>query len=605
MTDPAESLFHRAADLPLQDRPAFLEAACHGNVVLRQEVESLLACDEQLRDSGSVFESPLVRPAVAQFPTDRRPSDGAAPPSDSDGVELPQQIGRFRVLRVLGEGGMGIVYEAEQDNPRRSVALKVIRPDLFSPEILRRFGREAQILGRLHSPGIAQIYEAGLADDGRPFIALEFIHGIPLQEYARCHLPGTEDRLHLFARVCDAVQHAHDHGIIHRDLKPSNILVDGTGQPKVLDFGVARSEGGEWQTAGGRTQTGQMIGTPQYMSPEQVGGLPQTLTIRSDVYSLGVILFELLSNRRPYQLDHLSLPEVSRVIREHEPFRRSARDSIFRGELGTIVEKAMEKDKSRRYASAGELATDIRRYLNDEPIRARPPSATYRMQKFVRRYKALVGGIVGVVVALLLGLIGVLGMYAQAQREADKARQARDFLVSILRISETDARGGSVPARQILADAELRIQAEFVNQPELRAELLDVIGDVQRGMARRAPRAMILHLSGAVQLRKADGTERSAARHELVYLNDRLTLSADAQLQLLFLADLHQERLRAGRQVTIDLAACRPDDAVLERDTSILMPFVRVSKGTFYRGWDGAKRKRGVATEINEDFEIA
>jgi eukaryotic-like serine/threonine-protein kinase len=244
---------------------------------------------------------------------------------------------------------MGTVYEAEQDNPRRTVALKVIRAGLVSPPLLKRFAHEAQILGRLHHPGIAQIYEAGVAEDGQPFFALEFICGVALDEYARRHGLNSAARLDLLARVCDAVQHAHDQGIIHRDLKPGNILVDETGQPKVLDFGVARATGADLLTSTDHTRTGQLLGTLSYMSPEQVAGDPAALDRRSDVYTLGVILFELLAGRLPYHLEHLPLPEMARVIREQEPSRFGSLDTRLRGDVETIVAKALEKDKARRY----------------------------------------------------------------------------------------------------------------------------------------------------------------------------------------------------------------------------------------------------------------
>ena len=210
---------------------------------------------------------------------------------------------------------MGTVYEAEQDNPRRTVALKVIRPGLVSPELVKRFSHEAQILARLQHPGIAQVYEAGMGEDGQSFFAMEFIRGMPLDEYARSRGLNAAARLELLARVCDAVQHAHEKGVIHRDLKPGNILVDVTGQPKVLDFGVAHVTAADLLTSASRTQAGQLLGTLSYMSPEQIAADPAGLDGRSDVYTLGVILFELLAHRLPYQLEQLPAHEVARVIR--------------------------------------------------------------------------------------------------------------------------------------------------------------------------------------------------------------------------------------------------------------------------------------------------
>jgi WD40 repeat protein/predicted Ser/Thr protein kinase len=337
-------------------------------------------------------------------------------PSPKAPPNIPERVGRYRVLRLLGEGGMGIVYEAEQDNPRRPVALKVIRPGAVSPALLKRFGHEAQILGRLHHPGIAQIYEAGMAEDGQPFFAMEFIRGVALDEYVRLHGLDPAARLGLIARICDAVEHAHEQGIIHRDLKPSNILVDETGQPKVLDFGVARAPDADLRSSTDHTRTGQLVGTLNYMSPEQVTASPAVLDPRSDVYTLGVILFELLAGRLPYSLEHLPLPEVARVIREQDPSRLGSIDTRCRGDVETIVTKALEKDPARRYLSAAELAADIRRQLHNEPIRARPPSALYQLAKFTRRHKGLVGGVAGIMAALALGLLGTI-LFAVGEAE--------------------------------------------------------------------------------------------------------------------------------------------------------------------------------------------
>jgi RIO-like serine/threonine protein kinase len=244
------AVFDRVAELPAGERAAFLDGACAGDAGLRAEVESLLAHDADLTGKGTdadFLKSPLVR-APRDSATEVEPH--RPPPA------LLPRLGRYRILRILGEGGMGTVYEAEQDNPRRPVALKVIRPGLISPGLFKRFHQEAQLLGRLHHPGIAQIYEAGVAEDGQPFFAMEFIHGVPLDEHARLQGLTVPQRLELLARVCDAVQHAYDRGIIHRDLKPGNILVDGTGQPKVLDFGVARATDADLQTTTGCTTDG-------------------------------------------------------------------------------------------------------------------------------------------------------------------------------------------------------------------------------------------------------------------------------------------------------------------------------------------------------------
>jgi len=392
--DPVEELFHQLADLPTQEQKDLLNAAGANDPALRATVEKLLLDDARL----GAGQGPA---AIQNRPVGRGEASQQAVPLS------PSRIASYRIVRLLGQGGMGTVYEAEQDHPRRLVALKVIRPGLVSPALLKRFAHEADILGRLHHPGIAQIYEAGLAEDGQPFFALELIRGLPLDEYARLRSLTVMARLNLLAQVCDAVQHAHEQGVIHRDLKPGNILVDESGQPRVLDFGVARVIGADFLTSADRTRPGQLVGTLSYMSPEQVAADPGALDQRSDVYTLGVILFELLTGRLPYPLKDLPLPEAARLIREHEPSRLGSMDTQLRGDVETIVAKALEKNAARRYASAAELAADIRRHLRSEPIVARPASALYHLRKFARRHKALVGAVLGIAAALTGGYGGV------------------------------------------------------------------------------------------------------------------------------------------------------------------------------------------------------
>ena len=413
--DRVQSLFDQAVVLPPEERAAFLESACTGDPELRAEVECLLACDANFaRETGEgLLKSPLVRLPELQAGAGSEQAGWPAGPR--------VQVRHYRIVRRIAEGGMGAVYEAEQDQPRRPVALKVVRPGLASPALLKRFTHEAQILGRLHHPGIAQVYEAGLADDGQPFFAMEFIRGLPLDEYANRHGLDLAARVNLLARVCDAVQHAHDHGIIHRDLKPANILVDETGQPKVLDFGVARATDVDALTVAGLTQTGQLLGTPNYMSPEQITANAETIDQRVDVYALGVILFELAAHRLPFHLDNRPLAEAARVIVEQDPPRLGSLDPELRGDVETIVAKALEKDPARRYAAAAALAADLRRWLAHEPILARPPSVLYHLRKFARRHKALVAGSVATVLALVLGLIGTIFF---AVRESHQRGQA-------------------------------------------------------------------------------------------------------------------------------------------------------------------------------------
>jgi tetratricopeptide (TPR) repeat protein len=336
------------------------------------------------------------------------------------------RLGHYRIVRKIAEGGMGAVYEAEQDNPRRTVALKVIRQGFPSEALLRRFEHEAQILGRLHHAGIAQVFEAGTADTPsgpQPFFVMELVDGLPLTQFADARGLGLRQRLELMVRICEAVHHAHLKGVIHRDLKPANILVEDNGQPKILDFGVARATDSDVRSATLQTDVGQLLGTLPYMSPEQVAADPLELDVRSDVYALGVILYELVCGHPPYDLSGKMIHEAARVIREVDPVPLSSIDRLLRGDVEIIVEKALEKDKTRRYASAAELAADIERHLRDEPIVARPASTIYQLKKFTRRNKAIVGGVAAVFVALVAGVIVSRWQAVRAVRAEALARQ--------------------------------------------------------------------------------------------------------------------------------------------------------------------------------------
>ncbi len=390
----------------------------------------------------------------------------------------PTQIGRFRIVSLLGEGGMGVVYEAEQDQPRRMVALKVVREDFVTPELVRRFTLESQVLGRLQHPGIAQIFDAGTFDEEHatlPYFAMELIKGQPLTDYANAKSLDLRQRLALFARVCDAVQYAHQQGVIHRDLKPANILVDENGQPKVLDFGVARLTDADVQ-ATRQTSVGEVIGTLQYMSPEQANGDSADIDVRSDVYSLGVILYELMTGRLPYDLSRKLIHEAARIIVHEEPEKLSSVNRQLRGDVEVIVAKALEKEKQARYGSTEAMASDVQRYLNDEPITARPASALYQLRKFARRNRALVTGLGIAAAILVVGSVVSVWQAVRATTAEQLAQKRLEEAVSLralaeLRRAEADSALLVVDSARLIADSA-RISADSARVAALGEQAL-------------------------------------------------------------------------------------------------------------------------------------
>ena len=519
MTDPNQSdrreferaheLFAEVCDLQADEREARLSEATEE---LRELVVELLAADDIATTALDV--SPLEQRAVAKA---------------REAAHLPESIAGFAIVELIGAGGAGVVYKARQEKPERFVALKLIRGAAVSKETLKRFEHEAQVLAWLDHPSIARIYEAGTTDTGRgpePYFAMEYIDGRPINRYVREEGLSRDERLALVAKVCDAVQHAHQKGVIHRDIKPANILVDSRGEPKVLDFGVARLTTSDLELTSMQTRTGELLGTLPYMSPEQLAADPSALDTRCDVYALGVLAYELLGEVLPHDVRSMVIHEAARVISEEEPTSLGVLKRALRGDIETIVGKAMAKEKERRYSSADELAADIRRFLADEPIIARKPTTLYQVSKFARRNKAFVGGVAAVFVALTAGVIVSTKLYldkeeqrlvaVEARRTAEAAqenerlarevaeeaeeleREARESAeyqnelrkalyneVSTMLFAPSPWRSGTdVKMIDVLDDAVARSGDLFLDIPEMRAEFLYTFGTAYHALGR-------------------------------------------------------------------------------------------------------------------------
>ena len=498
-----------ALDREPTERASFLEQACAQDGELRAEVESLLAAHA---DASGLSASPF------------------AESTSTDAAGAPQTIGPYRLIRTLGIGGMGQVWLAEQTAPvRRRVALKLIRAGIYDSALIQRFQSERQSLAIMEHPAIAKVFDAGTTPKGQPYFAMEYVDGISITDYCDRKKLGIRDRLTLFMRVCDGVQHAHQKAIIHRDLKPSNILVtevDGKPTPRIIDFGLAKATVPHALGETMFTHVGGFLGTPGYMSPEQADPNVHDIDTRADVYSLGVVLYELLTGYLPFDTTEWKkqpLDEVLRQLREVEPERPSTkvganRDtstaraeargtqpqqliSSLRGDLDWITLKALEKERDRRYGTPSALAADVERYLHNRPVEARPASTGYRIKKYIRRNRGAVAVATGAAALLIAFAVTQTIQLRHITRERDRADRVTSFMTNMFKVSDpSEARGNSITAREILDKSSKEIDTSLASDPELKAQMLSVMADVyfKLGLYSRAEPL----LSAAIDLRR-------------------------------------------------------------------------------------------------------
>jgi eukaryotic-like serine/threonine-protein kinase len=604
-------VLEEAQELEPAQRSAFLDRACLSDQSLRQEVEVLLASSD---GAHSTFLQSAGVPDGLIANLEGILSGG--------GLQEGQLFAdRFQLVRKLGEGGMGQVWLAEQTSPvRRQVALKLIKAGMYDEAVVQRFRSERQSLAIMDHPAIAKVFDAGATAQGQPYFVMEYVPGLPITEYCDQKKLKIRDRLELFVQACDGVQHAHQKAIIHRDLKPANILVvevDGKPVPRIIDFGLAKATTAQVAGESIFTQIGHFVGTPGYMSPEQADPGLQDVDTRTDVYSLGVVLYVLLAGLQPFetrQRQKQPLDELLRKLCEEEPPRPSAkvstdRDasaataqargtepgqlvSLLRGDLDWITIKALEKDRARRYGAPSELAADVRRHLNHEPVEARPASAGYRLRKYARRHRVAVGVVAGLV--LLLTAFSVLQALQlrritrerdRATRERDRATRITDFMTGMFKVSDpSEARGNSVTAREILDKASNDMQKGLAKDPEVQSQMTQVMASTYTnlGLYPRAYELAKRALDARIGLLGPDDPKTLESMAQLGWILNRQGKYAEAE-------KIERQALAGERRIL------GPEDP-LTIETMANLAFIVQGPGDFGQGEKLAREVIEVAT---------
>ncbi len=510
-------IVERSLELQGSERAKLIVHLCEGDAELQREAESLLNFEEE---AHGFIEAPAYE-AVAQSVVD----------AVAD-LRTEQILGDYKIVSLLGEGGMGEVYLAEDTALGRQVAIKFVKSGFGNSNIVRHFRKEEQILASLTHPNIARLYRGSVTPDGVPYFVMEYVDGDRLDDYCRDEQLPITARLNLFRKICSAVSYAHQHLIIHRDIKPGNIRMTAEGEPKLLDFGIAKLLDPQTASIGAQTMTLASVMTPEYSSPEQVRG--ENMTTASDVYSLGVVLYELLTEQKPYRIDSRTPANIARAITEGQPARPStaltknalpfAKSQSLRGDLDNIVLKALRKEPERRYASVAQFSDDIRRHLEGQPVMARKDTVAYRASKFVARNKVAVFAAALILLAIISGLVVSLAQAKSARQERDvaqrerlKAQRINSFLQEMLGAAAPEIKGVDVKVVELLSEASRRAKADAASQPDVMADVLMTLGRTYISLGLFEPAADNLRAAADASL-KANGELNSTTATSLGWL---------------------------------------------------------------------------------------